>query len=222
MKRCSNCLHALSNSSIASSASAGPTTCPQMRTARPLWLPSWTSIDASCPASSTARPPMKRPSAPMAPYAVKCCRHRAPVKPAHIYDRARLWPTSERTLIRRCRRPERLQPAWSAWLTIAGARHNAAIPSAMIHACSIWPDGHNTLAAGANAKPRIVRSPAAPDLYEISSPKEFVGGRIWSTSSSTPSYACRRPALYRYYQAHFGWAPPTRLLPGAGLPQCRQ
>jgi hypothetical protein len=22
-----------------------------------------------------------------------------------------------------------------------------------------------------------------------------------------PSYACRRPALFRYYKEHFGWAP---------------
>lgn len=25
-----------------------------------------------------------------------------------------------------------------------------------------------------------------------------------------PSYACRRPALFRYYKEHFGWAPPKQ------------
>ena len=39
----------------------------------------------------------------------------------------------------------------------------------------------------------------------------FRGGSSGSWGSSWPADpTCRRPALYRYYQAHFGWAPPAK------------
>lgn len=49
----------------------------------------------------------------------------------------------------------------------------------------------------------------SPDLYETSSPKEFVAVNM-EYFLLDPSYACRRPALYRYYHEHFGWAPAAK------------
>ena len=49
----------------------------------------------------------------------------------------------------------------------------------------------------------------SPDIYEITNPKEFVAVNM-EYFLLDPSYACRRPALYRYYQEHFGWAPAAK------------
>lgn len=46
----------------------------------------------------------------------------------------------------------------------------------------------------------------SPDVYELSNPREFVAVNM-EYFLLDPSYACRRPALYRYYQQRFGWAP---------------
>ena len=53
---------------------------------------------------------------------------------------------------------------------------------------------------------QIVRS---PDLYEVTNPKEFVAVNM-EYFLLDPAYACRRPALYRYYKEHFGWAPAAK------------
>lgn len=47
---------------------------------------------------------------------------------------------------------------------------------------------------------------AAPDPYELSSPKEFIAVNM-EYFLLDPSYACRRPALNHYLREHFGWAP---------------
>src|SRR5690606_36944660 len=46
-----------------------------------------------------------------------------------------------------------------------------------------------------------------PDPYELTSPREFVAVNL-EVFLLDPEYACRRPALHRYFKAHFGWAPP--------------
>ena len=53
---------------------------------------------------------------------------------------------------------------------------------------------------------QVVRS---PDIYETTSPLEFVAVNM-EYFLLDPSYACRRPALFRYYKDHFGWAPPEQ------------
>ena len=45
-----------------------------------------------------------------------------------------------------------------------------------------------------------------PDPYELTSPREFVAVNL-EHFLLDPEYACRRPALHRYFTAHFGWAP---------------
>ncbi|WP_449448408.1 DUF7844 domain-containing protein [Thermomonas brevis] len=46
----------------------------------------------------------------------------------------------------------------------------------------------------------------SPDRYELTSPKEFVAVNLeWFLLD--PQYACRRPALARYFAARFGWQP---------------
>jgi hypothetical protein len=46
----------------------------------------------------------------------------------------------------------------------------------------------------------------SPDRYEMTSPKEFVAVNLeWFLLD--PQYACRRPALARYFAARFGWQP---------------
>jgi hypothetical protein len=47
----------------------------------------------------------------------------------------------------------------------------------------------------------------SPDRYELSSPVEFVAVNL-EYFLLDPDYACRRPALHRYFAAHFGMSPP--------------
>lgn len=50
-------------------------------------------------------------------------------------------------------------------------------------------------------------SDRSPDPYELTKPAEFVAVNL-EHFLLDPDYACRRPALFRYFSAHFGWAPP--------------
>jgi len=47
----------------------------------------------------------------------------------------------------------------------------------------------------------------SPDAYELEDPAEFVAVNL-EHFLLDPGYACRRPALHRYFTAHFGSAPP--------------
>jgi len=49
-------------------------------------------------------------------------------------------------------------------------------------------------------------SDRSPDAYELTAPDEFVAVNL-EYFLLDPEYACRRPALYRYFSEHFGWAP---------------
>lgn len=51
-------------------------------------------------------------------------------------------------------------------------------------------------------------SDRSPDRYELTSPAEFVAVNL-EYFLLDPVYACRRPALHRYFAAHFGM-PPTQ------------
>ncbi|NZA27099.1 DUF4105 domain-containing protein [Luteimonas sp. SJ-92] len=48
----------------------------------------------------------------------------------------------------------------------------------------------------------------SPDRYELASPAEFVAVNL-EYFLLDPEYGCRRPALYRYFAAHFEHAPPV-------------
>ena len=126
----------------------------------------------------------------------------------HIYDRARLWPTAERTLIQRCTRRNN-----SAGLIGIpdecrgqnGRRFTLSDDPRLLDLAG-WQQYVGRRGEREQHNRQIARS---PDLYEISSPKEFVAVNM-EYFLLDPSYACRRPALYRYYQEHFGWAPPAK------------
>lgn len=127
---------------------------------------------------------------------------------AHIYDRARLWPAAERTLIQRCTRRNN-----SAGLIGIpdecrgqnGRRFTLSDDPRLLDLAG-WQQYVGRRGEREQHNRQIARS---PDLYEISSPKEFVAVNM-EYFLLDPSYACRRPALYRYYQEHFGWAPPAK------------
>ncbi|QIA00859.1 DUF4105 domain-containing protein [Pseudomonas fluorescens] len=126
----------------------------------------------------------------------------------HIYDRARLWPAAERTLIQRCTRRNN-----SAGLIGIpdecrgqnGRRFTLSDDPRLLDLAG-WQQYVGRRGEREQHNRQIARS---PDLYEISSPKEFVAVNM-EYFLLDPSYACRRPALYRYYQEHFGWAPPAK------------
>lgn len=126
----------------------------------------------------------------------------------HIYDRARLWPSVERTLIQRCTR--RLNSAGLIGMPDEcrgqnGRRFTISDDPRLLDLAG-WQQYVGRRGEREQHNRQIARS---PDLYEISSPKEFVAVNM-EYFLLDPSYACRRPALYRYYKEHFGWAPAAK------------
>jgi hypothetical protein len=126
----------------------------------------------------------------------------------HIYDRARLWPASERTLIQRCTRrsnsaglvgiPDECRGQTERRFTLSDDPRLLDLAG--------WQQYVGRRGEREQHNRQVARS---PDLYEISSPKEFVAVNM-EYFLLDPSYACRRPALYRYYKKRFGWAPPAK------------
>ncbi|MCU1748273.1 DUF4105 domain-containing protein [Pseudomonas sp. 6D_7.1_Bac1] len=126
----------------------------------------------------------------------------------HIYDRARLWSSAERLLIQRCTRqsnssglvgiPDQCRGQTDRRFTLSDDPRLLDLAG--------WPQYVGRRGEREQHNRQIARS---PDLYETSSPKEFVAVNM-EYFLLDPSYACRRPALYRYYQEHFGWAPPAK------------
>lgn len=126
----------------------------------------------------------------------------------HIYDRARLWPAAERTLIQRCTRrsnsaglvgiPDECRGQTERRFTLSDDPRLLDLAG--------WQQYVGRRGEREQHNRQVARS---PDLYEISSPKEFVAVNM-EYFLLDPSYACRRPALYRYYQERFGWAPPAK------------
>ena len=126
----------------------------------------------------------------------------------HIYDRSRLWPDAERTLIQRCTRrngsagliglPDECRGQNDRRFTLSDDPRLLDLAG--------WPQYVGRRGAREQHNRQVARS---PDLYETSSPKEFVAVNM-EYFLLDPSYACRRPALYRYYREHFGWAPAAK------------
>ncbi|MFJ2367542.1 DUF4105 domain-containing protein [Pseudomonas sp. NPDC087697] len=126
----------------------------------------------------------------------------------HIYDRARLWTSTERLLIQRCTRqnnssglvgiPDQCRGQTDRRFTLSDNPRLLDLAG--------WPQYVGRRGEREQHNRQIART---PDLYETSSPKEFVAVNM-EYFLLDPSYACRRPALYRYYQEHFGWAPPAK------------
>ncbi|ANH95918.1 hypothetical protein A8L59_00520 [Pseudomonas koreensis] len=126
----------------------------------------------------------------------------------HIYDRARLWPAAERTLIQRCTRrsnsagligiPDECRGQTERRFTLSDDPRLLDLAG--------WQQYVGRRGEREQHNRQVARS---PDLYEISSPKEFVAVNM-EYFLLDPSYACRRPTLYRYYKERFGWAPAAK------------
>ncbi|MGH8345599.1 MAG: DUF4105 domain-containing protein, partial [Pseudomonas sp.] len=119
----------------------------------------------------------------------------------HIYDRSRLWPDTERKLIQRCTRhnnssglvgiPDQCRGQSDRRFTLSDDPRLLDLAG--------WQQYVGRRGEREQHNRQIARS---PDIYETSSPKEFVAVNM-EYFLLDPSYACRRPALYRYYKEHF-------------------
>ncbi|WP_019411852.1 DUF4105 domain-containing protein [Pseudomonas psychrophila] len=126
----------------------------------------------------------------------------------HLYDRARLWPAAERAVIQRCTRqnssagviglPDQCRGQTERRFTLSDDPRLLDLAG--------WQQYVGRRGEREQDNHQIVRS---PDLYEVSNPKEFVAVNM-EYFLLDPTYACRRPALYRYYKERFGWAPATK------------
>ena len=126
----------------------------------------------------------------------------------HIYDRSRLWPDAERKLIQRCTQrsnssgligiPDQCRGQSDRRFTLSDDPRLLDLAG--------WQQYVGRRGEREQHNRQIARS---PDIYETSSAKEFVAVNM-EYFLLDPSYACRRPALYRYYKEHFGWAPAAR------------
>jgi len=133
----------------------------------------------------------------------------------HIYDRARLWPATERSLIARCKRqqgtvgkiglPEACRGQAERRFTLSDDPRLLDLAG--------WQQYVGRRGEREQHNRQFVRS---PDTYELSSPKEFIAVNM-EYFLLDPSYACRRPALNQYLRDHFAWAP-TQESCAKGLP----
>ncbi len=133
----------------------------------------------------------------------------------HIYDRARLWPGSERSLIARCARQ---QAALGKIGQLAECRSQAERRFTLSDDPRFldlagWPQYVGRRGEREQHNAQFMRS---PDSYELSSPKEYIAVNM-EYFLLDPSYGCRRPALNQYLRDHFGWAPPQNTC-AKGLP----
>lgn len=134
---------------------------------------------------------------------------------SHIYDRARLWPSRERSLIARCKRqqgtvgkiglPEECRGQAERRFTLSDDPRLLDLAG--------WPQYVGRRGEREQHNGQFVRS---PDSYELCSPKEYLAVNM-EYFLLDPSYGCRRPALNQYLHEHFGWAPPQNTC-AKGLP----
>ncbi|MCV4284623.1 DUF4105 domain-containing protein [Pseudomonas capsici] len=126
----------------------------------------------------------------------------------HVYDRARLWSSTQRALIFRCSRqhssagniglPDSCRGETERRFTLSDDPRLLDLAG--------WPQYVGRRGEREEHNGQVARS---PDIYETTSPLEFVAVNM-EYFLLDPAYACRRPALYAYYKEHFGWAPPQK------------
>ncbi|WP_052633376.1 DUF4105 domain-containing protein [Pseudoxanthomonas suwonensis] len=80
--------------------------------------------------------------------------------------------------------------------------------------------GWQVAALGPGRRARNDFRDRSPDPYELASPREYVAVNL-EHYLLDPDYACRRPMLAQYFDAHFGWLPPDREACAPGLPFVR-
>ncbi|WP_085986687.1 DUF7844 domain-containing protein [Metapseudomonas furukawaii] len=126
----------------------------------------------------------------------------------HLYDRARLWSPAERTRQFRCR----LQVASTGPVGLPGdcrgqdQRRFTLSDDPRLLDLAGWPQAVGRRGQREAENHQLARS---PDPYELTNPREFVAVNM-EYFLLDPSYACRRPALQRYFREHFDWQPAQR------------
>jgi len=126
----------------------------------------------------------------------------------HLYDRARLWPSAEKTHLQHCRRQ-------AASLGMVGltdhcrgqtTRRFTLSDDPRLLDLAGWPQYVGRRGQREQHNGQVARS---PDSYELSNPREFVAVNL-EYFLLDPGYTCRRPSLHRYFREHFGWAPDAK------------
>nr|WP_276583552.1 DUF4105 domain-containing protein [Pseudomonas sp. RIT-PI-S] len=134
----------------------------------------------------------------------------------HLYDRARLWSPAQRQLLARCRQ----QQSTFGTVGLAEAcrgqaeRRFTLSDDPRLLDLAGWPQAVGRRGEREQGNRQVARS---PDLYETSSPKEYVAVNM-EYFLLDPTFACRRPALYAYLRDHFGWAPANAAQCPSALP----
>jgi hypothetical protein len=133
----------------------------------------------------------------------------------HLYDRSRLWPHEEATLLRRCKRQMSVTGAVGLPDECRGqdARRFTLSDDPRLLDLAGWQQRVGRRGAREQSNDQNARS---PDLYELSNPREFIAVNM-EYFLLDPSYACRRPGMQRYLQEHFGWTPPAQIECADGL-----
>jgi hypothetical protein len=126
----------------------------------------------------------------------------------HLYDRSRAWPAEHRLLLKRCsQQAGSLGPVGLAERCRGqtGRRFTLSDDPRLLDLAG-WQQAVGRRGERERDNGQVARS---PDLYELSNPREFVAVNF-EYFLLDPTYACRRPSLYRYFREHFGWAPAAR------------
>lgn len=133
----------------------------------------------------------------------------------HLYDRARLWDTETQHLQQNCRRRAASAGMIGLPAECRGqtARRFSLSDDPRLLDLAGWPQYVGRRGQREQHNGQVARS---PDAYELSNPREFVAVNL-EYFLLDPSYACRRPELYAYWQQHFGWAPAARQACGSQL-----
>nr|WP_239482246.1 DUF4105 domain-containing protein [Pseudomonas insulae] len=150
---------------------------------------------------SAARTPSQRPHGTQRRELLATVLHEL----THLYDRARLWPAQQRALLLRCAQRDASHGAVGLPEECRGqtARRFTLSDDPRLLDLAGWPQRVGRRGARELHNAQVARS---PDAYELSNPREFVAVNL-EYFLLDPSYACRRPTLYRYFRAHFDWAP---------------
>lgn len=127
---------------------------------------------------------------------------------AHLYDRARLWDSATQHLQQNCRRRAASAGLIGLPAECRGqtARRFSLSDDPRLLDLAGWPQYVGRRGQREQHNGQVARS---PDAYELSNPREFVAVNL-EYFLLDPSYACRRPELYAYWQAHFAWAPAAK------------
>ncbi len=123
----------------------------------------------------------------------------------HLYDRARLWPASERLQQWRCRTEFGSSgPIGQRDLCRGQTQRRFSLSDdPRLLDLAGWQQLVGRRGSREQDNGQVARS---PDPYELSNPREFVAVNM-EYFLLDPTYACRRPTLQRYLQQHFAWQP---------------